>query len=163
MCHTGQFKYMYLLQVVLAPPVWRVYTHSLTLFHPHCIHNTWMVSGVPVDEGKAVLGRAHTRSLVILTSDLIPTIIQKWCAWIPVPFILCTRDGATSLTMRKRVLKLIINWRKSQNQRLLYNSGSAKNPVKSLWFWDHLQVLLNTRWFLLPDYSMHVEPQNCEG
>ena len=29
-CHTGQFKYMYVLQVVLAPPVCRVYTYSVT-------------------------------------------------------------------------------------------------------------------------------------
>ena len=145
-CHTGQFKYMYVLHVILAPPVCRVYLHavgytvaprvccmlhilSLTP-HPCCIRYTWMVSGLPGDEGRAMfLGRTHKRSLVILSSDTIPTIIQKWCAWIPAPFTYCTtRDGATSLTVRKRVPEWIINWRKSQNQKLLNNSGSVYKP-----------------------------------
>ena len=47
--------------------------------------------------------------------------------------------------MRKSVRKWTIIWKKSLKQRLLYNSGSAINPVKSLRFWDPLQVLLDTR------------------
>ena len=64
-----------------------------------------------------------------------------------------TRDGATSLTMRKRVClsKLSIEGNLMIRDCHTSHKEVLHNRVTSLRFWNYLQVLLNTWWSSFPD------------